>query len=249
MPRTPGKTLKKLKKFNQNGCSKFSDPYHTCTEHCRTIVNRALVPPTSIPSNIHSNQSDIERAMQLSLIEFQKGSKQAILDDQFKAQLNAVIQASLEEERQKYIIPNHSEADLNSLILSVWQNSTQSTCVDLSKLKLIPLAVSLISDEFTIKESITFLDPLSLSRIETPVKGLKCPHRQCFDLRNSLVCSDTLKSVNCSCCGNNIKVDELRVCGWFQQMLKKYPDHENIYVDGCGKDWIEDCKNEAEFVD
>jgi len=67
----------------------------------------------------------------------------------------------------------------------------------------------------------SLLCPISKSAIETPVRGQKCKHMQCFDLRNFLHANKTVSGGRwrCGVCEEFLSVRTLVRCGLFKAML------------------------------
>ncbi|KAL7469616.1 hypothetical protein ACHAXS_010771 [Conticribra weissflogii] len=67
----------------------------------------------------------------------------------------------------------------------------------------------------------SLLCPISKSAMETPVRGQKCKHMQCFDLRNFLHANKTVSGGRwrCGVCEEFVSVRTLVRCGLFQAML------------------------------
>eukprot|EP00668_Euglena_longa_P012291 GGOE01014730.1.p2 GENE.GGOE01014730.1~~GGOE01014730.1.p2 ORF type:complete len:545 (+),score=108.05 GGOE01014730.1:469-2103(+) len=68
-------------------------------------------------------------------------------------------------------------------------------------------------------EQCSLLDPLTLHRIHTPVKGLQCTHRACFDLQTYLLSSHQQNVWICPVCLEPCPYQALRVDELFHRIL------------------------------
>ncbi|KAK1865641.1 hypothetical protein I4F81_008170 [Pyropia yezoensis] len=73
--------------------------------------------------------------------------------------------------------------------------------------------------------------PLSLARIDVPVKGARCSHVQCFDLHSFLAYARRTGRFECPVCNErNALPSALRVCPFFEEALRLYPDEDEVVV-------------------
>ena len=106
-------------------------------------------------------------------------------------------------------------------------------------LNALPLRSSAAKDEdeaiqATVEE-VSLLCPLSVSRIQTPVKGLICKHIQCFDLEYYLTFCTTSHRWSCPVCLSPLPACELTRDTLFTQILASVrPSVEKIRVDPDG---------------
>jgi hypothetical protein len=72
----------------------------------------------------------------------------------------------------------------------------------------------------------SLLDTISNRLIEIPVRGQKCTHLQCFDLRNYLTTNTIVSGGRwrCPCCELFVSVRDLVHCGLFQAILDDVGD-------------------------
>jgi hypothetical protein len=69
------------------------------------------------------------------------------------------------------------------------------------------------------QETISLRDPLNQSRIVIAVKGSKCIHRQCFDLKTFLEYSFNNNYWNCPVCDKNAPYNELKIDDFVNKIL------------------------------
>jgi len=96
--------------------------------------------------------------------------------------------------------------------------------------------------------------PISMRPMEVPVRGSKCKHMQCFDLRTFLH-SNSFPSGHrwrCACCELFVNASNLVVCGLFERMLQQHKEaaergQDKIQFKGDGS-WglLEENKKRAE---
>lgn len=73
--------------------------------------------------------------------------------------------------------------------------------------------------------------PLSLARIDVPVKGARCSHVQCFDLHSFLAYARRTGRFECPVCNErNALPSAVRVCPFFEEALRLYPDEDEVVV-------------------
>lgn len=73
--------------------------------------------------------------------------------------------------------------------------------------------------------------PLALTRINTPVKGKRCQHVQCFDLANFLDYSRMSSKFECPVCNKNTAFPALLVISpYVEHALEKYQDCDEVEI-------------------
>lgn len=73
--------------------------------------------------------------------------------------------------------------------------------------------------------------PLSLARIDVPVKGIRCTHVQCFDLVNYLAYARRTGRFECPVCNaRNAFPAALRVCPFVEDALRRFPDEDEVVI-------------------
>ena len=85
------------------------------------------------------------------------------------------------------------------------------------------------------KQTLAVSCPISISRIECPVKSVDCNHLACFDLSSFLLLSEQENTTVCPICLKIISLDKLYVDAWLYNILKELPDDvETIEVEADG---------------
>jgi hypothetical protein len=90
-------------------------------------------------------------------------------------------------------------------------------------------------DEFeTTAATVSLCDPISLTRIETPVRFRTCTHFQCFDVDTHFQCQTHPPTTHSRCpvCNISAPTASLVIDTWFQSLLRTVPaDHKFVEVD------------------
>lgn len=81
---------------------------------------------------------------------------------------------------------------------------------------------------FAGEEVITLNDPLLMSRIDVPVKGIECVHAQVFDLDVFLEYSATNHCWNCPICSKPLPANQLFIDSKVENILKQVKDDDDI---------------------
>ena len=77
--------------------------------------------------------------------------------------------------------------------------------------------------------------PLSYMRITTPCRSTHCSHVQCFDAYSFFSVNEQSPSWACPVCHKNIKVEDLFMDGYVNEILQKVPqDEESVIVEPDG---------------
>jgi E3 SUMO-protein ligase PIAS1 len=69
-------------------------------------------------------------------------------------------------------------------------------------------------------EIVSLRDPITRSRIKTPIKSQKCKHIQCFDGETYVLMNQTKPKWECPVCNSKIIFGELIFDGYFDDILK-----------------------------
>eukprot|EP00183_Erythrolobus_madagascarensis_P001920 CAMPEP_0185850258 /NCGR_PEP_ID=MMETSP1354-20130828/4463_1 /TAXON_ID=708628 /ORGANISM="Erythrolobus madagascarensis, Strain CCMP3276" /LENGTH=272 /DNA_ID=CAMNT_0028550915 /DNA_START=60 /DNA_END=878 /DNA_ORIENTATION=+ len=73
--------------------------------------------------------------------------------------------------------------------------------------------------------------PLSLGRIQVPVRGARCRHVQCFDLMKFVEYASMVNSDNCPVCSKkNARFSDLIVSPFVQDALRRYPNEDEVVL-------------------
>ena len=72
--------------------------------------------------------------------------------------------------------------------------------------------------------------PFSYMRIATPCRSIHCSHVQCFDAYSFFSVNEQTPSWACPVCHKNIKVEELIMDGYVDDILKRVPQDEDSVV-------------------
>lgn len=80
--------------------------------------------------------------------------------------------------------------------------------------------------------SVQLKDPLTLCRIQIPVKTVKCKHSQCFDLATFIQYCERSGIWYCPCCPNKpgLSIDDVYVDQFFSSIIKDASDTNTVYV-------------------
>ncbi|KAJ3444652.1 zinc finger miz domain-containing protein [Anaeramoeba flamelloides] len=98
--------------------------------------------------------------------------------------------------------------NLDSNQISIHPTKNQS-------LKNNEISINLLSDTFSLR------CPLSRKRIKIPSRSIKCKHLQCFDLAQFINFAEFSKKWICPCCNIKIKINELIIDGFVQEIISK----------------------------
>ncbi|KAJ3445433.1 tonalli isoform b [Anaeramoeba flamelloides] len=91
------------------------------------------------------------------------------------------------------------------------------------------ISINFLSDTISLK------CPLSRKRIKIPSRTIKCKHLQCFDLTQFIKFAEFSKKWVCPCCNIKIKLNELIIDGFFQEiisMCNKTHEEVTVFPDG-----------------
>ncbi|KAJ6226082.1 tonalli [Anaeramoeba flamelloides] len=87
------------------------------------------------------------------------------------------------------------------------------------------ISINFLSDTISLK------CPLSRKRIKIPSRTIKCKHLQCFDLTQFIKFAEFSKKWVCPCCNIKIKLNELIIDGFVQEIISKCnKNHEEVTV-------------------
>jgi hypothetical protein len=93
-------------------------------------------------------------------------------------------------------------------------------------------------------EIISLLDPYTRVRINKPIKGLQCEHRQCFDLETFLQNYQSSRNWNCPICNLKIDFHSIRINKQMSEIIEKTKE-EKVIFDKIGN-WREETKLKEE---
>jgi hypothetical protein len=100
-------------------------------------------------------------------------------------------------------------------------------------------------NDLVTNQLISFKCPYALSRINHPVKSVKCTHDQCFDLLYFLEGKDGGGSFKCPVCSVSVEVGDLRIDERFAGLIEKYSVDDRCFVDNDGRDWVVERKRRS----
>ncbi|KAI9101713.1 hypothetical protein DFS34DRAFT_611174 [Phlyctochytrium arcticum] len=102
------------------------------------------------------------------------------------------------------------------------------------------------NDDIEIGEQImSFKCPLTLLRIQVPVKGSQCLHRQCFDaLSFFTMTTGPMKTRKCPICAKTLNSNDIKMDLTCARLLAKYPDADKCMIlpNGDDKPYDENAK-------
>jgi hypothetical protein len=99
----------------------------------------------------------------------------------------------------------------------------------------------IFQDDLEIEDEIvSLLDPYTRARINKPIKGLQCEHRQCFDLETFLQNYQSSRNWNCPICSLKIDFHSIRINKQMSEIIEKTKE-EKVIFDKIGN-WREESK-------
>ncbi|GAA5871066.1 hypothetical protein JCM8547_005348 [Rhodosporidiobolus lusitaniae] len=95
-----------------------------------------------------------------------------------------------------------------------------------SKDEVIKNIIDLNSDEEIEATALglSLLDPLTFCRIDTPVRSVQCNHIACFDAATWFEMNEQTPTWLCPICSKTLKVDDMIVDGYFEDILAVCPE-------------------------
>src|SRR5690606_26800157 len=72
-------------------------------------------------------------------------------------------------------------------------------------------------------QKVSLKDPVSLMRIQVPIRGLNCQHLQCFDRRMYLTINFKNPHFQCPVCDKPLPAGDIVVDEFFAKILKDFP--------------------------
>lgn len=80
-------------------------------------------------------------------------------------------------------------------------------------------------------QSISLLDPMLLSRLQYPARGIYCTHASCFDARVFFLCQLSRRVWKCYICNVQYKsIQDLYIDHEMAQALSTYPEDERLVL-------------------
>lgn len=104
--------------------------------------------------------------------------------------------------------------------------------------ELYPGASKEADEDLTVEQAdmqVSVKDPITLARIQVPMRTTKCSHIQCFDALSFFMFNESSPVRQCTVCSKLVLWDELFVDGYFLDMINNIPetcDAVTIHPDG-----------------
>ncbi len=133
---------------------------------------------------------------------------------------------------------------LSTLLPSVTNSTNTTTSSEMNKKDEEDEDDLLACDE----EIVPVKDPLTMSRIEIPAKGLYCVHRRCFDLETYIEYCAKSRLWQCPCCSRRLPCEEVIIDDYMTKVFEKLSQNEALYAN-IEKIRVNNKTNEWEIVD
>jgi len=139
--------------------------------------------------------------------------------------LNKKPIAVLSDDEDEYLKEDEKK-HMSKKIKAGKQDTSTNNESDSDNSKNIGTDKKLDADSKNITISFSLLCPMSMACIQTPVRGKKCKHMQCFDLRNYLQFNVHISGGRwrCAVCEDFVAVNDLVVDGFVTKMLDLHKD-------------------------
>ncbi|KAJ6239342.1 zinc finger miz domain-containing protein [Anaeramoeba flamelloides] len=201
----------------------FSVSNHLPADLVLTIVCQPMVNTTieelikKFVSNKTMDKSDAIHLMQKNQFDFKIDPKKEIAQTISKQTKPTTVSSNKDGIRSMIVKEQIFQNNSNRLKLNLNLDSNQISIhpTKNQNLKNNEISINLLSDTFSLR------CPLSRKRIKTPSRSIKCKHLQCFDLAQFIKFAEFSKKWICPCCNIKIKINELIIDGFVQEIISK----------------------------
>ncbi|KAI8444569.1 PINIT domain-containing protein, partial [Phakopsora pachyrhizi] len=125
--------------------------------------------------------------------------------------------------------------NINSILKNLKANSHRTDEQVLAEIK----EASTDEDVITSSSVISLNDPVVMSRIQIPIRSLKCSHLQCFDAEMFYMMMESTPTWLCPVCNLKLKNEDITIDDYFATILKQVPksiDSVTVESDGTWHD-------------